>query len=115
MSLVKVKIPPKTKAQPHFKGLNTVYEGIVGKTKYMVLCSKIENYIHIRVHRDDDKPICDFMDMQEIKDLVIGKDKVAIQVFPKTKDMIDNGNTYHLWHWPDMNVPNLNELYDYGE
>lgn len=92
-----------------------MYEGIIGKTKYIVFYSIIQKYTHIRVIRNDNKPICNWMDMQEIKDLLIGKNKIAIQVFPRSQDMINNGNTYHLWHWRDMDVPNLNELYDYGE
>lgn len=115
MSLIKSKIPQEIKDEPRFKGLKTMYEGTVGKTKYVVFYSIIETYIHLRIIRNDSKPICNWMDMQEIKDLLIGKNKTAVQVFPKARDMVNNGNTYHLWVWADMDVPNLKDLYDYSQ
>lgn len=81
----------------------------------MVFYSIIQQYIHIRIIREDSKPVCNYMDMQAIKDLLIGANKVGIQVFPRQKDFINYGNTYHLWAWDDMNMPNLKELYDYSE
>ena len=114
MSLIKIPISAETRAQSHLKGLKMMYSGIVGKTKYIVLYSDIDKYIHIRIHRKDNRAICNYMDMQEIKDLLIGKNKVAVQVFPKSSDMVNNGNTYHLFSWKDIEAPNLKDLYTYA-
>lgn len=115
MSLEKIRIPNSIKTLSHFRGLLKMFKGKIGKNEYTILYSEIDGYIHIRVHRKDKRPICEFMDMQEIKNLLLGEDKVAIQVFPKEKDFVDKGNTYHLFSWEGIEVPNLKKLYKYEE
>ena len=53
--------------------------------------------------------------MQEIKNDLLGKDTIAIEVYPKECDFKDGSNTYHLWTWKDIKVPNLLGLYQYNE
>ncbi len=37
---------------------------------------------------------------QEIKNELFGKDKIAIEVFPKDSNLVDITDTYHLWILP---------------
>ena len=114
MNLKRIRIPKHITEKPYLKDVKRVFAGTIEGTPYHVLYSETGKYIHIRVIRDDDKPICNYWHLQLIKNCLIGPNKTAIQVFPKAENMIDRGNTYHIWAWDGMKVPNLKELYDYS-
>lgn len=43
---------------------------------------------------------------QEIKNEVFGENRLAIEVFPKTSNLVDVCDVYHLWVFPkDFNLP----------
>jgi hypothetical protein len=98
------------KSQPH---LCTVEKGFIVNDFYRVLIAKTDKYIHLRIRRIDDKPITSFQDMQDIKNEFIGKERAAIQVYPKESDYINNTNSYHLFSWDNMEIPNLATMYTY--
>lgn len=95
---------------PH---LYSVIQAYVVDHMYKVYIAKTGKYTHIRIRRIDDKPISDFKDFQAIKNQFLGEETEAIQVYPKVSNYIDNSNTYHLFSWEGMEVPNLKELYSY--
>lgn len=97
---------------PH---LDTVIKGVIVNDLYRVLVAKTGKYLHIRIRRLDDLPITSFSDMQEIKNYFVGPENVAIQVFPRVSDYINNTNTYHLFSWKDIETPNLKEMYHYNQ
>ncbi len=97
---------------PH---LDTVTKGVIVNDLYRVLVAKTGKYLHVRIRRLDDLPITSFSDMQEIKNYFIGPENVAIQVFPRASDYINNTNTYHLFSWKDIETPNLKEMYHYNQ
>ena len=101
---------PNIKTHPHLKDVIKSYN--VDEV-YIVYYSKIDKYIHLRIRRIDDKPVINYMDIQQIKDDLLGKNVEAIQVFPKRNDFIDNSNTYHIWTWKGIKIPNLKKLYEY--
>ena len=47
------------------------------------------------------------MYLQEIKNDLFGKDVIAIEVYPKQDQFWDGSNTYHIWTWKTLEVPNL--------
>ena len=94
---------------PHLK---TVDRGYIVDDKYRVLIAQTEQYTHIRIRRLDDEPISSFSDFQAIKNQFLGEE--AVQVFPKVSNYVDNSNTYHLFSWAGMEVPNLKKLYEYA-
>lgn len=49
------------------------------------------------IRRNDSAPVVAWHDMQRIKNELFGKDAVAIQVFPKADDLVDEFNIYWLW------------------
>ena len=62
--------------------------------------------IHLSIKRNDRRPCNDWRDMQEIKNLLAGPERQAIQIFPKESHLIDTSNQYHLWVLPeDMLIP----------
>ena len=97
---------------PH---LDTVIDGAIVDDKYRVLIAKTGKYLHIRIRRLDDAPITSFSDMQMIKNLFVGPECTAIQVFPRESDYVNNTNTYHLFSWENMDIPNLKTLYKYAQ
>jgi hypothetical protein len=80
---------------------------------YDILFDEIRGFKHLRICRIDRKPIHNFMDMQEIKNDLWGEDVIAIEVYPKQSDFKNGSNTYHLWTWSGIYVPNLAQLYEY--
>jgi hypothetical protein len=95
------------------KHLNTVEEGYIVNDFYRILVARTGKYIHIRIRRLDDKPITSFQDMQDIKNEFIGRESAAIQIFPKESDYINNTNSYHIFSWDNMDIPNLARMYQY--
>ncbi len=112
MKFERFSVPKDFKDDPRLKGVTRYFE-VDGK--YQVLYDEIGGFKHLRVRRLDDKPICNFMDLQEIKDNLFGEDIIAIQVFPKKEDFLDGSNTYHLWTLKDVDIPNLKTLYTYNQ
>ncbi len=78
--------------------------------KYFVFLIVGKKYNHLKVTRVDNKPIHNCLNMQEIKNIVLGKDTVAVEIYPKQSDFVNGSNTYHLWTWDGIEVPNLKEL-----
>ena len=98
------------KSQPH---LCTVESGFTVNDFYRVLIGNTDKYTHVRIRRLDDEPITSFQDMQDIKNEFIGKERAAIQVYPRESDYINNTNSYHLFSWDNMDIPNLATMYKY--
>lgn len=98
--------------RPHLKN---VTKGAIVDDLYRVLVAQTGKYTHVRIRRLDDLPITSFSDMQQIKNYFIGENKVAIQVFPRMSDYIDNTNTYHLFSWSGIETPNLKDMYQYNK
>ena len=109
--IICISIPmPDKLTRPH---LETVYEAWEVNKKYRVLVAKTSKYLHLRIKRLDNQPICEYKIFQDIKNVFIGEEVEAIQVFPKVSNHIDNTNTYHLFSWEGIETPNLKELYKY--
>ena len=109
LSCKRIDIPDKS-IRPH---LGTVKEAWNINNTYKVLVAKTKKYIHLRIRRLDDKPICEYMIFQNIKNVFLGEEVEAIQVFPKVSNYVDNTNTYHIFSWEGIETPNLKELYQY--
>jgi len=80
-----------------------------------VLIANTKGVKHLRIRRLDDLPITEYSIFQQIKNYFLGEEVVAVQVFPKASDYIDNSNTYHLFSWEGIEVPNLKTMYQYNK
>jgi hypothetical protein len=56
--------------------------------------------IHLIVRRHDEKPTRSWVDLQRLKNELVGKDRIAVEVFPAEADLIDDADLYHLWVLP---------------
>lgn len=100
------------KKHPHLQSVSRCWQTTDGI--YHILYDEIDGYKHLRIIRRDNKSIHNYMDLQQIKNDLLGDDAIAIEVFPKSKDFINGSNTYHLWSWDNISVPNLSKLYQYN-
>lgn len=63
----------------------------------------------VKVTRHDDLPIHNWMDLQDIKNTLIGKDHEGFEIYPADDRLVDEGNAYHLWVYRDPGM-----MLDYG-
>lgn len=99
------------KRYPHFKYAEKCW--ITDNFQFEILLNNIDSYTHIKIHDRKDKKINDFYIFQNIKNLVLGKEEIAIQIYPKESDLKDGSNTYHLWTWDNIKIPNLAKIKRY--
>lgn len=80
--------------------------------QYWVTLNRVGKFRHVKVHRSDHATMNDFHIFQQVKNLVLGEDSVAVQVFPAQRDLVDGSNTYHLWAWEgiESETPNLHKM-----
>ena len=95
---------------PHFNNADKCWRSEYGQ--YWVTLNRVGKFLHVKVHRTDHATMNDFSVLQEIKNLVLGEDSVAVQVFPMQRDLVDGSNTYHLWAWKgiETEMPNLKKM-----
>jgi hypothetical protein len=95
---------------PHLKN-GSCYR--TGDGIYEMVLNKIDKYTHLRIHRVDDAPVHDFMDLYEIKNRILGEDVIAVEAYPKKSDFKNGSHTYHLWTWDNIETPNLSNFPKY--
>jgi hypothetical protein len=91
------------------KNVLSGYETTDGK--YQIFYDEIKEITHLRIRRKDMKPIHNWQHIQQIKDDLLGTDTIAIEVYPRKSDIVDYSNSYHLWTWNGIKVPDLNKIY----
>jgi len=102
---------------PHLRYVSKIYD-INGE--YIVMEDEPPEYQgvqwrHLRIRRVDRQPIHDYGVLELIKNYMWAANTVAIEVYPRKDDEVDNTNTYHLWNAKNMKVPNLKEMYEYQD
>lgn len=97
---------------PHF----TTAERCWKNEDIEVLLNHVGTFTHLKIHMRDDSKIFGFYLLQHVKDAILGQNVAAIQIFPRSDDLVDGSNTYHLWTWDRMEeqLPNLHEMCRYS-
>ncbi len=54
----------------------------------------------LMIRRNDAAPIRSWVEMQRIKNSLVGPERVAVEVYPAESKLIDAANMYHLWVLP---------------
>jgi hypothetical protein len=60
--------------------------------------------VHLSIKRIDREPIHDWRDLQEIKNMLVGPECEAVEIYPAESRLVDTANQYHLWVFSDPNV-----------
>ena len=100
--LVRVDLPPMDLL--HRAGLpSSIVEG--WRTNHLAVWIGPEpstwgDVVHMWVRRHDGSPIRSWALMQELKNELVGEDRVAVEVYPAAADVVDDANMYHLWVLP---------------
>lgn len=55
---------------------------------------------HLWVRRHDGERVRSWIDLQQIKDNLLGPDRVALEVFPPAAELVDQAHMVHLWSPP---------------
>lgn len=53
--------------------------------------------IWLSIKRIDKNPVHDWRELQEIKNLLVGKDCEGLELYPAEARRVDTSNQYHLW------------------
>ena len=56
---------------------------------------------HLSIKLRTKAPIHDWRDLQEIKNLLCGPEREALEVYPAESRLVDTANQYHLWILPE--------------
>ena len=87
------------------KGIKVLTNGIYIVEVHKSSC-KWGNSIRLCVKRIDKSPVHSWIDLQEIKNGIAGKERVAIEIYPRQDKVTDTSNIYHLWVLPkDYELP----------
>lgn len=60
--------------------------------------------VHLSIKRIDREPIHDWRDLQEIKNMLVGPENEAMEVYPAESRLVDTSNQFHLWAFKDATV-----------
>jgi hypothetical protein len=84
--------------------------GLVFKNDlYQVLVRRVDYYIVLSIKRLDRQPIMDWRHIQEIKNMLVGPEHEAVQLFPAESRLVDSANQYWLFC-----LPNKGERWPFG-
>jgi hypothetical protein len=56
---------------------------------------------HLAIRRHDGKPVRSWTHMQRIKDTLVGADRIAVEVYPRASEVVNDAHMYHLWVLPE--------------
>jgi hypothetical protein len=59
--------------------------------------------IHLQIESNDRRPIHNWMDLQRIKNEILGDEEEALEMYPAQSDLVNDRNAYHLWSVPESN------------
>lgn len=62
---------------------------------------------HLSIKRIDRGVIHDWRELQEIKNMLVGPEHEAVEIYPAESRLVDSANQYHLWVMcdPDIRFP----------
>lgn len=91
----------------------TYQQTILKSSEYQVAIRKFENpslgatMVHMSVKRIDKQPIHDWRALQAVKNVVLGEECEAIEIYPAESRLVDGANQYHLWGFddPEARIP----------
>ena len=58
---------------------------------------RADGVVLLGIRRHDEKKSCPWSHKQKIKNILLGEDANAIEIFPSEEDLVDAANIYWLW------------------
>lgn len=60
----------------------------------------MDGIVHLSIKRNDRKPIRDWRHMQTMKNILVGKEREGVEIYPAESSLVDESNQYHMWILP---------------
>ena len=83
--------------------------------EYQVNVKNAKNYIHLSIKRIDKEPVHDWRDLQQIKNMLVGEETEAVELYPAESRLVDTANQYHLWVLVDDEGNKINMPFGYNQ
>jgi hypothetical protein len=85
---------------------NAERETLVMSTVYQVAMKNAASgfgfpVVHLSIKRIDREPMHDWRALQTIKNVLVGEEFEAIEIYPAESRLVDSANQYHLWVFND--------------
>ena len=69
---------------------------------HLVYVKEYDNgVIHLSIKRNDKEPMGDWRIKQLIKNIIVGDEAEAVEIYPPESELVDEANQYHLWVLPE--------------
>lgn len=65
--------------------------------EYQVNIHETNSWVHLSIKRLDKEPVHDWRDLQAIKNMLLGNEIEAVELYPAESRLVDTANQYHLW------------------
>ena len=72
----------------------------VNETYFITVKEIAGGWSWIEIKRNDKESIHDWRDFHHIKNIVCGKEREALELYPAESRLVDSSNQYHLWVMP---------------
>lgn len=93
---------------------NFPYESVWLNDKYQVIvydCKKVgmqseefPDLLWLSIKRIDKAPIRDWMELQRIKNMIVGAEHEAVELFPAESRLVNTSNQFHLFVLKDKSI-----------
>jgi len=57
--------------------------------------------VWLSIKRKDKEVIHDWRELQQIKNLLCGEEREAVEIYPAESRLVDSSNQFHLWVFPE--------------
>lgn len=74
-----------------------MYQNSLYTVHLRLLGDTFKNALWLSIRRNDRSAVHDWRHLQRIKNELVGKEREAIEIYPKESQLVDTANSYHLW------------------
>ena len=97
--------PLEIKEESKLKEWDSLYENDTYKVYVRdVIVIKTFKAKWLAIKRKDKKPIHDWEDIQEIKNLIVGKNNMGFELYPPESEVYNISNTYHIFVFENESI-----------
>lgn len=86
------------------EGMTAAYRNNIYSVMVFPLQTKWGEVTNLMIRRHDSQPIRKWRDLQHIKNVIAGKNREAVEMFPPEGEVVDDQNIYHIWVLPEGKV-----------
>lgn len=98
-----IPISDEHRARAGLPGLAVAFRNDVFSVQVYPRATEWGEVLHLMVRRHDSAPVRAWHDLQRIKSTlpIVGPERVAVEVYPRESELVDDANMYHLWVLPE--------------